>query len=498
MKSLPFLAATAVLACSAANAAVSIFNEAVLVHYGATPGNEFAPTVVGSGLAAGMLGPGTSLANLEAGATLPGTVFFNPTLPSASAGEAFLNDQFFEFTLSSLDGLRFFPLTLTFTASNGGGSTPRGWAIHTSLDGFADPLASSDVTQVQPGSESFAVDLDALGLSADELVFRIYGYSPAEGEGIFFDDIEIAGFLESLVNPVFRPELLLGAASSVIHGGRLLHREIEQQSLGRVIPTGECFHAWGDSGIDWFGGGSGESHRASGGLAFRLPHGLVGQAAGSVELTRGAPIDTDTVRLGFALDNGKERGLQWLGYLGGFTSDFETSRSGKYSLGSGILSLDTSGTGFQAAGAVAWWMRHGAITWGPTAGLEYLRMELDSASFIGGVIPASVTLDDADSLRSLIGLRGRHEPLKYGIQPFASAQLATEWSGAGSGLLHSAAGTASVQDPNGRGTSLIMDAGLSVPVWQGAAATVSYLGEMPLSGNGTESHGLHIGLECFF
>jgi hypothetical protein len=493
------LSSMILLGCGCASAATTYFNEAVLLRYDAPAGDEFAPTLVNGGLTASNLGLGTSAADLEAGVVVPGTVFLRPSTASPTAGDAFANEQYFEFTVSSAEGLLFQPLSLSFLAANGGASGPRGWAIHSSLDGFGAALGSSNVAAVQPGMDEFTVELEGFGAAADSITFRIYGYSPEEGAGIFFDEIELEGLIESLLGPVvFRPELVLEAASSVVHGGRTFHRELEGASMGRAITTGDCFQAWGSSGIDWFGGGAGEISRASGGLAFRLPYKLVGQVAASAESVRGTAIDTDTARLGFAIDNGAASGLQWLVYLGGFSSQLESSRSGDYSLGSALMSLDTEGSGMQALVAAGWWMKHGRVTWGPTAGVEYVEMEVDDAAYWGSPVRAGVALDDVDSLRTLVGVRASHDPVAWNLRPFASLDLATEWSHADGGVLATALGSSTVQSVDGRGTSAILRTGVGIPLWEGGEASVSYLGELPLSGKGIETHGFRVGLSCAF
>lgn len=489
----------ALLGSGSASAATTYFDEALLLRYDAPAGNEFAPTWVNGGLTASSLGLGTSAADLEAGVVLPGTVVLRPSVASPTAGDGFANEQFFEFTVSSSDGLLFQPLSLTFLAGNGGASGPRGWSIHSSLDGFATSLASSNVTSVQPGMEQFFVELAGFGTTEESITFRIYGYSPDEGSGIFFDEIGLEGLIQSLIGPVvFRPERVLAAATSVVHGGRTFHREIEAASLGRAITTGDCFQAWGSSGVDWFGGGAGELNRASGGMAFRLPYKLVGQVAASAESVRGTAIDTDTARVGFAIDNGTSSGLQWLAYIGAFSSQLESSRSGDYSLGSALMSLDTEGSGVQALITAGWWMKHGKVTWGPTAGVEYAEMEVDDAAYWGAPVRGGVAFDDIDSLRTLVGVRASHDPVIWNLRPFASLDLATEWSGADGGVLGTARGSSVVQSTDGRGTSAILRTGVGIPVWGGGEASISYLGELPLSGKGMETHGVRVGLEYSF
>ncbi len=477
--------------CSDPSHAASSITGGLLVRYEAPPGNEFAPNAVAGGLTATPLGPGTSLANLEAGAVLPGTVFFNPSLASPTPVDAFQNEQFFEFTLGSHGGGKFQPLLLSFSAAKGAASSPRGWVIHTSLDGFSDPLASSDVAPVQPGTEGFTVPLDSLGVVTGNVTLRIYGYSPAEGAGLFFDDIEIQGLVASMLNPLYRPDRLLGAAGSVVHAGRLFHRELEHQSHGRTISGSDCFYGWGNAGIDWLGGGPDETFSSSGGLAFRMPRGLVGQVASSAEATRGADIDVDTLRLGFAIDNGATNGPQWLAYVGGFATDFDATSSDH-------TTLETSGIGFQSLASFGWWMRHGQITWGPVAAIEYLWMDVDPAAYENSAIPARVALDALDSFRTMIGVRARHDPAWRGFEPYAFAHLATEWSGADSGEIESAVGRNDVNAPYGRGTSLVLGAGVSSRTRDGFSVWGGYLGEVPLSANGMESHGLRFGIHASF
>jgi hypothetical protein len=490
------------LAClaagSLANAAPPELAEALLLRYNAPAGNEFAPNFVAAGITAGVLSPGTSTAILEAGILLPGTVFLNPTLSSPDVATARANDQFFEFSLGGDSTRGVILQSLSFQTASGGAAGPRGWALFSSLDGFTTPIASADVNSLQPDLAGQSVSLADIPLTADELIFRLYAYSPEEGQGLFFDEITLEGLLEVLRRGAFRPELLLSAASSVVQGGRQFHRAIEQQTLGRAIAAGDGFHAWGSTGTDWFGGGAGETAVTQGGLAFRMAGGFTGQVAASLESTRGAPVDADTFRLGFAVDRGGELGLHWMGYLGAFASDFDSSESGSILLASAPASLEASGLGLQAAASAAWWFKHGPVRWAPFAGIEYLRLSVDDAHFRGTATPATVSLDDLDSLRSHLGVRGDVELPVTSIQPFGSLSIATEWSGSDRGTLSTPTGVLPVSDPNGRGTSLVIATGLGFPLAGPVHASVAYAGELPLSGDGVESHGLRFGVQVSF
>lgn len=183
------------LGCGSLSAA-TVFMEGVLLRYDAPAGNEFAPSIVAGGFSGTSLGPGASTANLEVGVLMSGTVFLDPTLSSPTAADAFANDQYFEFTISSPDGRLFQPLTLSFLAATGGASAPRGWSLRSSVDGFSVALASSTVASQAPVSENFTVTLNGFALAAEDITFRIYGYSPGEGQGLFFDGIALEGLME--------------------------------------------------------------------------------------------------------------------------------------------------------------------------------------------------------------------------------------------------------------------------------------------------------------
>ncbi len=195
------------LGCGCLSAA-TVFTEGVLLRYDVPAGNEFAPSSAATGLAGSSLNLGSSAANLEAGVLISGSVFFNPTVASSTAADAFTNDQYFEFTLSSADGRVFQPLTLSFLAANGGASGPRGWSVRSSLDGFGQALASSPVASLAPSMENFTMTLTGFSMAAGDITFRIYGYSPGAGQGIFFDQIEVAGLYQTV--PELHSSALLG------------------------------------------------------------------------------------------------------------------------------------------------------------------------------------------------------------------------------------------------------------------------------------------------
>jgi hypothetical protein len=211
LKSAPSLLIAIALTGSAGAATVI----ATLVQYATPAGNEFAPSAVAGGLIAGMLGSGTSLADLEAGEAIPGSVFLNPTQSSPTAADARANQQFFQFTLSSTSSSTSFqPENLTFSVGKGG-DTLRGWAVYTSLDGFTLPVASSDIAAVNPNLETAAVPLTGFALDDEPVTFRIYAYSPAAGQGLFFENISVAGLVSVPETSAFALAAVFGVLAIV-------------------------------------------------------------------------------------------------------------------------------------------------------------------------------------------------------------------------------------------------------------------------------------------
>jgi len=187
------LFASGLVFAGVANGALVAPVETTLVTYSMAVGNEFAPTSVGDGLGASALGVGASSAELQAGSSLPGSVFLNPTIDSPTIAASRANGQYFEFTVSSAFGDLFAPDGISFSVGNGGVSTPRGWAIFSSVDGFTNALASASVSSIQPTMDLVSAPLTGFDLSAEPVTFRIYEYAPAAEQGMFFDDISVTG-----------------------------------------------------------------------------------------------------------------------------------------------------------------------------------------------------------------------------------------------------------------------------------------------------------------
>lgn len=178
-----------IMSCPAAGVIVP----EVLAAYTAEPGDEFSPSYQISGISVSPLRTDGSQTTLEPGIATPGSVFLyveqGASLPSAMA-----NDQYFELALAPHAGNRVTLAGLSFDAARGGSSSPRGWGVYSSLDGFSQLLGSDEIPTVQPSFTGFSVDLSALPEFDEEVILRMYAYGPeAAGSGVLFDNLAISG-----------------------------------------------------------------------------------------------------------------------------------------------------------------------------------------------------------------------------------------------------------------------------------------------------------------
>lgn len=96
-------------------------------------------------------------------------------------------------TLSRTAGL--IPSVLRIKAARGAASSPRGFAIRSSVDGYtADLVSISDIPTVRPPTGTLTqfgdYDISALG-SQTSITFRIYHFSPTATGAVDFDDLEV-------------------------------------------------------------------------------------------------------------------------------------------------------------------------------------------------------------------------------------------------------------------------------------------------------------------
>jgi hypothetical protein len=83
---------------------------------------------------------------------------------------------------------------LTFDAARGGGAMPRGWALLSSVDGFANPIDTQEAMSQRPDLTSYKVDLSGptfQGLTT--VTFRMYVYVPGGGQSLEFSNVTLNG-----------------------------------------------------------------------------------------------------------------------------------------------------------------------------------------------------------------------------------------------------------------------------------------------------------------
>jgi hypothetical protein len=171
-------------------------NAPILLSYEAA-GSSFLPSSIAPNMLAGPLNESGSAADLQPGVGMPDTVFLQQNVLATTPAQAVANAQFFQFAFAPEAGFQMDLLGLHLDAARGGSSTPRGWALRSSLDGFASDIATSDVNSQNPNLTNFDIDLPATFQDiASQVTFRLYGYAPSTGVGMFYDNILVLGSTE--------------------------------------------------------------------------------------------------------------------------------------------------------------------------------------------------------------------------------------------------------------------------------------------------------------
>jgi hypothetical protein len=137
--------------------------------------------------------------------------------PTATTAEAAVAENiFFQFTVTPNIGFEMDLSSLTFGVARSGGSTPRGWVLRSSVDGFATNLATATIPTVIPTFTPESVDLSGAqfqNLTA-ATTFRFYVYSPSPASNLNFDDIVLNGSVtnQKIPEPGTVALVLLGVA----------------------------------------------------------------------------------------------------------------------------------------------------------------------------------------------------------------------------------------------------------------------------------------------
>ncbi len=188
-----------ILAASALALLTPSVSAAILDEYtfGDTWPSVFTPTTVAEGISAtaitGSAGVILDGANQETALPTPwlrvAPLAANPT-PEA----AILADASFQFTLTALPGFTMTLSSMTFQYTRGGGTTPRGYALQSSADGFGSIISTAEATTARPSVSDANVDLSGAsyqGLSG--ITFKMFSYSPAAHASMDYDNIVVNG-----------------------------------------------------------------------------------------------------------------------------------------------------------------------------------------------------------------------------------------------------------------------------------------------------------------
>lgn len=156
-----------------------------------------------------------------------GNAYAYPTKPvlrvgdavaSTTAAAAVANNQYFTFSVTANPGYLLTGTNLTFNASRGGTSTPRGYVVRTSVNNFASDLAADAVATNRPVWTNINIPLGATFVNQTAVTFRIYVYAPGTGSSLEFDDITVNGLVvPSAAPPVITRQPLsqtVGAGAS--------------------------------------------------------------------------------------------------------------------------------------------------------------------------------------------------------------------------------------------------------------------------------------------
>ena len=177
----------------------------------------FAPTISAGNLTATPITDPNNTVGIEissATTTPVGAPFLrlDPQGNSTTPAAAVTGNKYFEFTLAPEAGYQFTIDSIGFDATRGGGSTPRGFLLRSSVDNFTANLAGQDLTTARPTYTPFSVNLSATHVDlTGPVTFRFYNYAPAAGNSIDYDNIVLNGSVALVPEPSTLALAALGA-----------------------------------------------------------------------------------------------------------------------------------------------------------------------------------------------------------------------------------------------------------------------------------------------
>ena len=202
-------------------AGISIFcfcssQAAELLRYGfGTTGSEstvetapgFAPTFLAPNLTATPVQDTAGTVGIEissAATTPPGAPFLrvDPQGGSTTPAGAVTANKYFQFTVTPDAGYQFTLDSIAFDVTRGGGSTPRGYLLRSSVDNFSTDLAGGDLLTARPTYTPVSVTLGSpFAELTSPVTFRFYNYAPAAGNSIDYDNFVLNGTVTLVPEP---------------------------------------------------------------------------------------------------------------------------------------------------------------------------------------------------------------------------------------------------------------------------------------------------------
>ncbi|MDB6130948.1 MAG: endonuclease/exonuclease/phosphatase [Verrucomicrobiales bacterium] len=243
---------------------------AVLANYAiGTPGQEttaetgapYAATTTAQFVTATPIADTAGTIGLEcsSAATTPANAPFlriDPQGNSASAAVAISGNKYFTFTVAPTPGHFLALSSLTFNGTRGGGGTPRGYVVRSSVDNFGADLSGGDFNTARPTYTAVTVDLSGAAYqNLSTITFRIYVYSPGAGSSVDFDDFVVNGTAPAVPDTnIYSPNAVGYVNLALTPGFKLISNPLNStnNTIGNllVLPRFSQLFKWNGTGFD--------------------------------------------------------------------------------------------------------------------------------------------------------------------------------------------------------------------------------------------------------